>query len=67
MIFSGSWISATYLFKNKFKALNEVINKAAYTIGCPLSGVVYFGTIIFFTLLTWATIAVILIYYHEDF
>jgi hypothetical protein len=35
-------------------------------VGCPLSGVVYFGTILFFTLLTWVTIAVILIYYHED-
>jgi hypothetical protein len=32
MIFSGSWISATYLFINKFNALNKVINKAAYNI-----------------------------------
>ncbi len=26
-------------------------------LGCPLSGVVYFVTIIFFTLLTWVTVA----------
>ncbi len=28
----GSWIYATYLFKNKFKALNTLLNSAEYTI-----------------------------------
>jgi hypothetical protein len=27
-----SWISATYLFKNKFKALNTLLNSAEHTI-----------------------------------
>jgi hypothetical protein len=32
MPLSGSWISAKYLFKNKFKALNLLLNSAKYTI-----------------------------------
>jgi hypothetical protein len=28
----GSWISAIYLFKNKFQALNTLLNSAEYTI-----------------------------------
>jgi hypothetical protein len=28
----GSWISATYLFQNKFKDLNKLLKSAAYTI-----------------------------------
>jgi hypothetical protein len=32
MLLPGSSISATYLFKNKFKALNTLINSAEYTI-----------------------------------
>jgi hypothetical protein len=28
----GSWISATYLVKNKFNALNKLLNSAKYTI-----------------------------------
>jgi hypothetical protein len=43
-----------------------VLEPVELFIGCPLSGVVYFVTIIFFTLLTWVTVAVKIIYYHED-
>jgi hypothetical protein len=32
MPLSGSWISATYLFKNKLKALNTLLNSAEHTI-----------------------------------
>ncbi len=31
MPFPGSWIYAKYLFKNKFKALNTLLNSAEYT------------------------------------
>jgi hypothetical protein len=30
MPMSGSWISSTYLFKNKFNSLNTLLNSAEY-------------------------------------
>jgi hypothetical protein len=32
MKLTGSWISATYLFLNKFKASNALLNGCEYTI-----------------------------------
>jgi hypothetical protein len=44
----------------------KTIKEKKILIGFPLSGVVYFSTITFFTVLTWVTIASLLVYYHED-